>query len=197
MKKSVFNLLLGALIASAAIAISAVAQERNNAVTMKGKPVTLVGPEIKTGQKAPDFIVQATDLSDTKLNDFKGKIKLICSVPSVDTPVCDMEIHRFNQEASKIASDAVIIFVSMDLPFAQKRFCAAAGIDNVKTFSDHRSGAFGEKYGVLIKDLRLLTRAIFIVDQNDIVRYVEYVKEVGTQPDYAAALKALKEISGK
>ncbi|HTZ11900.1 MAG TPA: thiol peroxidase [Candidatus Margulisiibacteriota bacterium] len=167
-------------------------QERQGVVTMHGNPVTLIGPEIKVGEKAPDFTVQATDLSEAKLNDFKGKLKLICSVPSLDTPVCDMEIHRFNQEASQIASDAQIIFISMDLPFAQKRFCAAAGINNVKTFSDHRYADFGRKYGVLIKDLRLLSRAIFIIDKDDVVRYVEYVKELGTEPDYQAALDALK-----
>jgi thiol peroxidase len=148
---------------------------------------------MKIGQKAPDFIVQGTDLSDARFSDFKSKVKLVCSVPSLDTPVCDAEIHRFNLEASQVASDVEIIFISMDLPFAQKRFCAAAGINNVKTFSEHRYADFGKKYGVLIKDLRLLARAIFIIDKDDTVRYVEYVKETGMQPDYAAALKALKE----
>ena len=169
-------------------------EERSGVITMQGKPVTLVGPEIKIGQKAPDAMVQGMDLSDVKLSDFKGKVRLICSVPSIDTPVCDIEIHRFNQEASEAASGAEIIFISMDLPFAQKRFCAATGIDNVKTFSDHRYADFGKNYGVLIKDLRLLARAIFIIDKDDIVRYVAYVKDVGAQPDYAAVLKALKEI---
>ncbi len=169
-------------------------EERAGVVTMKGKPVTLIGPEVKVGQKAPDFIVQATDMSDAGLSDFSGKIKLIASVPSLDTPVCDLEIHRFNQEATSVSKDVVILFISMDLPFAQKRFCGAAGIKNVKTFSDHRTADFGRNYGVLIKDARLLSRAIFIIDKNDTVRYVEYVKEEGMPPDYEAALKALKEI---
>ena len=171
--------------------------ERSGAVTMKGKPITLIGPEIKAGQKAPNFLVQAIDLSDAGLNDFKGKIKLIASVPSVDTPVCDMEIKHFNEEASRISRDAVVIFVSMDLPFAQKRFCLAAEIDNVKTFSDHRLADFGSNYGVLIKDMRLLSRAIFIIDKDDMVRYVEYVKENGSQPDFDKALKALTDINKK
>jgi len=197
MKKHLLSVLLGILIFTTGTLTYTYAQERSGVITMKGKPVTLIEPEIKTGQKAPDFTVQSTDLNDTTLSDFKDKIKVICSVPSVDTPVCDMEIHRFNQEAATIASDAVILFISMDLPFAQKRFCASTGINNVKTFSDHRRADFGEKYGILIKDLRLLARAIFIVDKDDTVRYVEYVNDVGNLPDYAAALKALKEIAQK
>lgn len=171
--------------------------ERAGVVTMNGAPIGLIGPQIKVGDKAPDFTVQATNLIDAHLSDFRGKIRLIASVPSLDTPICNLEIRRFNQEAVKIAGDAAIIFISMDLPFAQKRFCAANGIDNVKTLSDHRTAEFGEKYGVLIKDMRLLSRAIFIVDADDIVRYVEYVRENGTQPDYDAALKALKVIEVK
>ena len=168
--------------------------ERTGVVTMKGQPITLIGNEIRIGQKAPDFIVTATDLSEARLGGFKGRIKLIASVPSLDTPVCDLQIHRFNDEASRISKDAVIIFVSMDLPFAQKRFCGAEGITNIKTLSDHRLADFGVNYGVLIKENRLLARAIFIVDKDDVVRYVEYVKELATQPDFAAALAALKEI---
>jgi len=207
MKKQMRNVLLGILIMSVSIVSTStfaavnntniVTKERNGIVTMQGKPITLIGPEIKIGQKAPDFIVQGADLSDVKLSDFKGKVKLVCSVPSVDTPVCDAEIHRFNQEASKSVAGTVIIFISMDMPFAQKRFCAAAGINNAKTFSDHRYADFGEAYGVLIKDVRLLSRAIFIIDKDDIVRYVEYVKDVSLPPDYAAALKAFKEITQK
>lgn len=171
-----------------------VLQERSGVVTMKGKPVTLLGPEITVGEKAPDFLAQATDLRDVRLRDFKGKIKVVASVPSLDTPVCNMEIHRFNAEAVSVSPDVAILFISMDLPFAQKRFCGANGIQGVQTLSDHRTADFGEKYGVLIKDLRLLSRAIFIVDPHDVVRYVEYVKENGTQPDYDRALNALKEI---
>ena len=169
-------------------------QERSGIVTMKGNPVTLIGPEITAGQTAPDFVAQATDLNDVRLRDFQGKIKLIASVPSVDTTVCDLEIRRFNQEAAAISPDVAILFISMDLPFALKRFCAANGIRGVQTFSDHRAADFGEKYGVLIKDIRLLSRAVFIVDTKNIVRYVEYVKETGSHPDYDKALKILKGI---
>jgi thiol peroxidase len=168
--------------------------ERSGAVTFKGNPLTLIGPEIKAGQKAPDFLVQTTELKDARLGDLTGKIKLIAAVPSLDTPVCDAEIHRFNREASQVSGDVVILFISMDLPFAQSRFCAAGDIKSVKTLSDHRSADFGTKYGVLIKDLRLLSRAIFILDRSDTVRYVEYVKEITNPPDYESALKALKNL---
>ncbi|MBN1688440.1 MAG: thiol peroxidase [Candidatus Omnitrophica bacterium] len=168
--------------------------KRKGAATMKGNPLTLLGEELKPGMKAPDFVVQGTDLKDARLSDFKGKIKLIASVPSLDTPVCEMEIKRFNQEAAGISKGAVILFISMDLPFAQNRFCGGAGIQNVKTFSDHREADFGVKYGVVIEELRLLSRAIFLVDQKEELRYVEYVKEVSAHPNYEAALKALKGI---
>lgn len=176
------------------ILVSQYKKEDEMDVTMKGNPVILEGVMVKTGQKAPDFNVLSNDLKETGLKDFSGKIKLIASVPSLDTPVCDMEIHRFNEEASRISKDVIILFISMDLPFAQKRFCAAGGIDNVKTYSDHRNASFGINYGALIKEMRLLARAIFIIDKNDTVRYAEYVKEIGSHPDYAAALKVLKEI---
>ncbi len=168
--------------------------ERKNAVTFKGNPITLVGAEVKAGQPAPDFKALTTELKDAGLGDFKGKIKLIASVPSLDTPVCDLEIKRFNKEATGASADVVVIFVSMDLPFAQKRFCAANDIEHVVTLSDHRDASFGEGYGVLIKELRLLARAIFIVDKTDRVRYVEYVKELSDHPKYDEALKALKTL---
>ena len=171
--------------------------ERKDVATFKGNPITLVGEEIKIGQNAPDFEVLTSDLSETNLSAFKGKIKLIASVPSLDTPICDLQIKRFNDEATKISKDVVILFISMDLPFAQKRFCQTYNIKKVKTFSDHRDSSFGLNYGVLIKKLRLLSRAIFIIDKNDKVVYVEYVKELGSQPDYESALKALKSISPK
>ena len=171
--------------------------ERKDVATLKGNPITLVGEEVKVGQNAPDFKVLASDLSEINLSAFKGKIKLIASVPSLDTPICDLQIKRFNDEATKISKDVVILFISMDLPFAQKRFCQAYDIKKVKTFSDHRDSSFGLNYGVLIKELRLLSRAIFIIDKNDKVVYVEYVKELGSQPDYESALKALKLISSK
>ena len=170
-------------------------QERNGIATMKGKAVTLLGPEITAGENAPDFVVQATDLSDVRLSDLKDKARLIASVPSLDTPVCSLEIRRFNKEAASVSPKVAILFISMDLPFAQKRFCGAHGIRGVQTLSDHRTADFGEKYGVLIKDLRLLSRAIFIVDPQGTVRYVEYVKENATEPDYGKALKVLKEIA--
>ena len=166
--------------------------ERKNVVTLKGNPVTLVGDEVKVGQKASDFKVLAHGLAEKTLSDFKGKIKLIASVPSLDTPICDLQIKRFNDEASNISKDVVIIFISMDLPFAQKRFCDEFNINKIKTLSDHREADFGIKYGVLIKELRLLARAIFLIDKDDTVRYVEYVKEVGTPPDYESALNAIK-----
>lgn len=168
--------------------------ERKNVVAMKGDPLTLLGDEIKAGQKAPDFNVLTTDLAETGLRDLKGKIKIIAAVPSLDTPVCDLQIKRFNDEATNLSKDVAVIFVSMDLPFAQKRFCQAFDIKKVKTFSDHRSADFGLKYGTLIKELRLLARAMFVVDKDDVVKYVEYVKDLTLQPDYAAVLAAVKKL---
>lgn len=168
--------------------------ERKGVVTLKGGPLTLLGDEIKVGQKAKDFKALDSNLTEKGLDDFRGKIKLIASVPSLDTPVCDTEIKRFNDEASKLSKDLAIIFISMDLPFAQKRFCQEFDINKVKTLSDHKDADFGAKFGVLIKELRLLARAIFILDKDDNVKYVEYVKELGNGPDYDAALKALKNV---
>jgi thioredoxin-dependent peroxiredoxin len=168
--------------------------ERKGVVTVKGDPVTLVGEEIKVGQKAPDFTLLDSNLNEIKLEKFKDKIKLIATVPSLDTPICDLQIKRFNDEAAEISKDIVIIFVSMDLPFAQKRFCQAYSIKKVKTLSDHRDADFAVKYGVLIKGLRLLSRSIFILDNNNDVQYVEYVQEIASHPDYEAALKALSSI---
>lgn len=167
--------------------------ERKGEVTFKGNPLTLEGAGIKQGQKAPDFQVLSQDLEPKSLADFRGKIKLIASVPSLDTPVCDTEIKRFNDEAAKVSKDVVVIFVSMDLPFAQKRFCQEFDINKVKTLSDHRLASFGLNYGVLIKELRLLGRAIFIIGKDDTVRYVQLVKELSSPPDYDAALNALKK----
>ena len=168
--------------------------ENKNAVKVKGSPVTLIGEEIKTGQSARDFKVLNTNMEEVTLSGFKNKIKLIASVPSLDTPVCDLEIKRFNDEAAKLSKDLVIIFISMDLPFAQKRFCQANDIKIVKTLSDHRDADFGRKFGVLIKELRLLARAIFILDKADIIRYVQIVPELSSPPDYDAALSALKNL---
>ena len=168
--------------------------ERKNAITVKGNPVTLEGGAVKTGQKAQDFKALNTVLEEVRLSSFKDKIKLIASVPSLDTPVCDLEIKRFNDEAAKLSKDLVIIFISMDLPFAQKRFCQANDIKIVKTLSDHRDADFGRKFGVLIKELRLLARAIFILDKDDVIKYIQVVPELSSPPDYDAALLALKNI---
>jgi thiol peroxidase len=166
-------------------------QERKGAATFKGNPLTLVGPEVKVGQQAPDFTVLAGDLSPVTLASSAGKTRLLISVPSLDTPVCDAETRRFNEEASKMSGVEVLV-VSMDLPFAQGRFCQTAGIKNLKTASDHRDASFANAYGTLIKELRLESRAIFVVDPSNKVQYVEYVKEVTSHPNYDAALNALK-----
>ena len=168
--------------------------ERKNVVTLKGNPVTLLGDEVKVGDKARDFKALDYNLGEKTIKDFQGKIKLIASVPSLDTPVCDSEIKRFNDEAAKLSKDLAVIFMSMDLPFAQKRFCQEFDINKVKTLSDHREAGFGMSYGALIKEMRLLTRAIFILDKTDTIKYVEYVKELSMPPDYNAALTVLKEV---
>lgn len=165
------------------------AQERQNVITFKGNPLTLLGPELKVGEKAPDFTVLGNDLSPITLESGKGKTRLIVSVPSLDTPVCDTEVRRFNQEASQLANVEVLV-ISMDLPFAQSRWCGAAGVSNVKTASDHRDASFGLNYGLLIKELRLDARAILVVDANNTLIYQQIVTEVTQEPDYAAALKA-------
>jgi len=161
-------------------------------VTMKGNPVTLLGREIKTGQAAPDCTLVANDLSEVKLSSYKGKKCVISVVPSLDTPVCDQQTKRFNQEATKLENDVVILTVSMDLPFAQKRWCGATGSKKIVTLSDYRYASFGEAFGVLIKGLRLLTRAVFIVDVTGIVRYKQIVPEITQEPDYNSVLDALK-----
>ena len=169
-------------------------QERAGLVTMKGNPVTLIGPELKVGDKAPDFIVVDNDLSQVNLESFRGKVCIISAVPSLDTPVCDMETRRFNSEASRLGNDVVVLTMSMDLPFAQKRWCGAAGVDRVVTLSDHRDGSFGRAYGVLIKDLRLLARAVFVIDQEGRITYLELVKEIASEPDYEAVLAAVAKL---
>jgi thiol peroxidase len=168
-------------------------QERKGIVTMKGKPVTLIGPELNVGQAVPDCELVANDLSPVKLSSFRGKVCVIASVPSLDTSVCDKETRRFNEEAQRLGDDVVVLTVSMDLPFAQKRWCGAAGVENVRTLSDHREASFGKAYGVLIKELRLLARAVFVVDKEGVIRYIQTVKEVSNEPDYEAALKATRE----
>ena len=171
-------------------------QERSGATTMKGGPLTLVGPELSIGDSAPDAILLDNDLNPVKLSSYKGKICIISSVPSLDTPVCDMQTRRFNSEAGNLGEDVAILTVSMDLPFAQSRWCTTAGVDRLVMLSDHRDAAFGRAYGTLIKELRLNTRALFVLDDRGIVRYAQYVEEVGDHPDYEAALAAARQVAG-
>lgn len=170
--------------------------ERKGEVTFKGTPMTLLGSEIKVGQKAPDFRLIDIGLNEVRLSDSKGRVRLISVVASLDTPVCDLQTQRFEQTASEFR-DVVIYTVSMDLPFAQARYCGARNISNLKTLSDHRDASFGLAYGILIKELRLLSRAIFIIDSDDTVRYVEYLKEIAQHPDYDKAITVLREVVEK
>ena len=169
--------------------------ERTGIVTMKGNPLTLVGKELIEGNSAPDFEVLDNDLSPVRFSSFRGKVCVISSVPSLDTPVCDMETRRFNEEAGNLNPDVKILTISMDLPFAQKRWCGAAGVDKVITLSDHREAEFGIQYGVLIKELRLLARSLFVVDRDGVIRYIQIVKEISQEPDYDAVLDVVKKIS--
>ena len=169
-------------------------KERKGIITVEGNPLTLVGDEVDVGQQAPDSQVLTNDLSPVELSSFRGKVCIICSVPSLDTPVCDTETRKFNEEAAKLGDDVAVLAISMDLPFAQKRWCGAAGIENVQTLSDHRDAAFGRAYGVLIRELRLLARAVFVVDKDGIIRYIEIVNELTNEPNYEAALNAAKEV---
>src|SRR5512136_1567075 len=167
-------------------------EERKGVITFMGNPLTLVGPSLKVGDKAPNFTVLDNALNPVQLSAYKGKICILSSVPSLDTPVCDLETRRFNQEAATLGSEVAVLTVSMDLPFAQKRWCGAAGVDKVTTLSDHRDASFGTAYGVLVKDVRLLARAVFVVDRQGVIRYVQLVKETGAEPDYAPVLDAVK-----
>jgi thiol peroxidase len=169
-------------------------QERTGAATVGGNPVTLLGPEIKVGDQAPDFKVNKDLMTEVSLSDYDGKVKLISVVPSVDTGTCDAQTRRFNVEADKMGDNVVILTISVDLPFAQSRFCGAAGIDKIVTLSDYKHRAFGQAYGVLIKEIQLDQRAIFILDANNTVHYVEYLTEMSEHPNYDAALNALREL---
>lgn len=165
--------------------------ERAGATTLKGNPMTLVGPELKPGDAAPEFSVVDSSLKPVHLSDTGHRTRIFSVVPSLDTPVCDAQTKRFNEEAAKL-NDVDIYTVSMDLPFAQKRFCNSFALDNVKMLSDHKDASFGQAYGTLIKELRILSRAIFVVGPDNKLKYVEYVPEVGNFPDYEAALSAVK-----
>ena len=169
-------------------------KERIGIITMKGNPLTLLGNEVNVGEGAPDFIALDPNLTPIKLSSYRNKICVISSVPSLDTPVCDMETRKFNEEASKLGDRIQILTISMDLPFAQKRWCGAAGVSKIQTLSDHRDAQFGLAYGVLIKELRLLARAVFLVDQKGILRYMQLVKEMTNEPNYEEIWSELKKL---
>jgi thiol peroxidase len=168
--------------------------EHRNAITSHGNPLTLVGDKIQLGRPAPEVELMNNDMQPVSVADFKGKVVIISSVPSLDTPVCDLQTRRFNREAANLGDAVVILTVSMDLPFAQKRWCGAAGVQQVITLSDHRAAAFGHAYGLLIKELRLLARAVLVLDREGIVRYFQLVNEVSEEPDYDTVLAAVKGI---
>jgi thiol peroxidase len=170
-------------------------KERNGIVTMKGNPLTLMGNEVKVGDPAPDFVAIDNSLSPVRFLSYRGKICILSSVPSLDTPVCNMETRKFNEEASRLGPNITILTISMDLPFAQKRWCGDAGVTKVQTLSDHRDASFGTAYGVLIKELRLLARAVFLVDPKGVIRYVQLVKEVTNEPDYEGIWNSLKNLA--
>jgi len=161
---------------------------------MKGNPLTLMGGEPKVGRQAPDFEVLDNSLAPVRLSSFRGKVCVIAAVPSLDTPVCDRETRRFNQEAAGLGADVAVLTVSMDLPFAQKRWCGAAGVSAVQTLSDYKDAAFGKAFGVLIQELRLLARAVFVVDRQGVLRYQQIVGEIAEEPDYAAVLQVVKSL---
>ncbi len=187
MLKKITKLVIG-ISAMSTIALGA------NGVTFQGEPLTLEGKMVKVGQKAPDFTLTRNDLSTVKLSDFKGKNLLISSVISVDTPVCDIQTKRFNEEAAKL-EDVVILTVSTDLPFALDRYCATNDIKNTVTASDYKTRDFSKNYGLYIKELGLSSRAIFIVDKNGKITYTEYLKEITNEPNYEKALGALKKVT--
>jgi thiol peroxidase len=169
-------------------------KERSGLVTMRGRPLTLVGNEVEAGALAPDFEALNNNLESVRLSSFKGKVVVISTITSLDTMVCDIETRHFNEEAEKLGPNVVIMVISMDLPFAQKRWSEEAGVKNVQLLSDHREASFGLAYGTLIKGLRLLARTVFIIDREGVVRYVQYVKDTGEEPDYDEVLEAVKKI---
>ncbi|MCP4581070.1 MAG: thiol peroxidase [candidate division Zixibacteria bacterium] len=168
--------------------------ERTGIVEMKGKPLTLIGSEIKVGDMAPDFEAMDNSLQPIKLSSFKGKVVVVSTVPSLDTQICDIETKQFSEQARKLGDDVVFLTMSMDLPFAQKRWSEEAGVKNIHLLSDHRDGKFGMSYGVLIKGLRLLARTIFVIDVDGKVQYIQYVKETGSEPDYDEVLESVGKL---
>lgn len=169
-------------------------QERIGVAMLHGKPFTLLGPELMEGDMAPDFILNKDLDTEVTLADYKGKIKLISVVPSLDTGVCDAQTRRFNKEAAALGKNVVILTVSVDLPFTQARWCGAAGVDRVITLSDYKSKTFGLEYGVLIKEYQLDMRSIFVLDRDNKIKYVQYVKEMSEHPDYDKALAAVRSL---
>ena len=168
-------------------------KETTGKIAFAGNPLTLVGEPIQVGAKAPDFTVLSASLEPVKLSDYDGKVRVLAIYPSIDTGVCQAQNRRFNAEASKLG-DTAVLSISCDLPFAQSRFCAAEGLDKVVTLSDHKEVDFGTKYGFLIKELRLLARGTVVIDKEGTVKYVEFVPEVTTEPDYDSALNVVKEL---
>lgn len=169
--------------------------EQARTVTHKGQKLTLVGQPLKVGDLAPDVELTANDFSTAKLSAYAGKTRLINVVYSLDTSICDAQTHKFNEEATKLGGDVVVLTVSADLPMSQKRWCGASGLNNVITLSDHKTMAFSDAYGTHIKERRVTSRAVFVVDRGGIVRYVEYVPEISSHPNYDAALQALKQVA--
>jgi thiol peroxidase len=171
--------------------------ELTRKVTIKGQPFTLIGKPLSVGDVAPDVELTANDWSTVKLSDYAGKTRLLNVVYSLDTSVCDAQTHKFNEEATKLGKDVVVLTISADLPFAQKRWCGASGLNNVITLSDHKTMGFADVYGTHIKERRVTGRAVFVVDREGMVRYVEYVPEISTHPNYDAALQTLKQVAGQ
>lgn len=162
--------------------------------TFKGNPLTLIGPELKPGDPAPSFTVVDTHHETVSLADFQGRPMIINSILSVETGICSAQTRRFNEEAANLPPAVAILTISMDLPFGQKRFCEAEGIDRVQVLSDHRDASFGSAFGTLVKETRWLSRALFVVDAQGVVRYAEYLPEIGTHPNYDAALDAIRAL---
>ncbi|NDI36283.1 thiol peroxidase [Chengkuizengella sediminis] len=169
-------------------------QERTGVATFKGSPLTLIGPELKVGDRAPDFKVNKDLFTEVSLSEYAGKVKLISVVPSLETGVCDAQTRRFNEEAAQLGEDVVILTISADTPLSQTRWCGVAGVDKVVTLSDYKTNVFGEAYGVLIKEIGLDLRSIFVIDVNDIIQYAEYLVEITDHPNYQNAIEAVKKL---
>jgi len=169
-------------------------QERKGITAIEGNTLTLIGPELKIGDKAPEFTVSDNNMAPAALKNFKEKVIIISAVPSLDTPVCDIETQKFNSEAAKLGENIKILTISMDLPFAQKRWCGANNVDNVITLSDHKDASFGTSFGVLIKELRLLARSVFVLDEKRTIQDIIILDEVTNEPDYNRILESAKKL---